>query len=44
VFNWLNRTYSAWGAGCCSNNPSRIENSELWNDQRQFQAGVKYKF
>jgi outer membrane receptor protein involved in Fe transport len=44
VFNWLNRTYSAWGAGCCSNNPSRQENGQVGNDQRAFQAGVKYKF
>lgn len=44
VFNWVNRTYSAWGAGCCSNSPSRTENNEIGNDQREFQAGVKYKF
>lgn len=43
VFNWLNRTYSAWGAGS-GTNPSLTENGQVGNDQRQFQAGVKYKF
>ena len=43
VFNSLNRTYSAWGAGS-GTTPSLIENGQLANDQRQFQAGVKYKF
>lgn len=43
VFNSLNRTYSAWGAGS-GNNPSLIENGQLANDQREYQAGVKYKF
>ena len=43
VFNWLNRTYSTWGAG--SGDPApRIENGQIANDQRQFQAGFKYKF
>ncbi len=43
VFNWLNRTYSAWGAGSGSN-PPLIENGQVGNDARSFQAGVKYKF
>jgi hypothetical protein len=43
VFNWLNRTYSAWGAGGAV--PTTfIENGQVGNDQRQFQAGLKYKF
>ena len=43
VFNWLNRNYSSWGAGGGSPAP-RIENSQIANDQRQFQAGLRYKF
>jgi hypothetical protein len=47
VFNWLNRTYSTWGAGS-SGNPSTppplVENGQVSNDQRQFQVGLKYKF
>lgn len=43
VFNWLNRTYSAWGAGSGSPAPL-IENGQVGNDARSFQAGVKYKF
>jgi outer membrane receptor protein involved in Fe transport len=43
AFNWLNRTYSTWGAG--SGNPAPlIENGQVGNDGRQFQAGIKYKF
>ena len=43
VFNWLNRTYSAWGAGG-GNPPPLVENGQAFNDQRQFQVGLKYKF
>jgi hypothetical protein len=43
VFNWLNRTYSAWGAGA-GEPPPLIENGQAANDQRQFQAGLKVKF
>ncbi|MFA5964451.1 MAG: hypothetical protein WC804_10575 [Sphingomonas sp.] len=43
VFNWLNRTYSSWGAGGGSPAPL-IENGQVGNDQRSFQAGIKYKF
>lgn len=43
AFNWLNRTYSAWGAGSGSPAPL-IENGQVGNDARSFQAGVKYKF
>jgi hypothetical protein len=43
VFNWLNRTYSTWGAG--SGDPApRIENGQVGNDARSFQAGLRYKF
>jgi outer membrane receptor protein involved in Fe transport len=43
VFNWLNRTYSSWGAGS-GQNPTFVENGEVANDQRQFQVGLSYKF
>ncbi|MDE2437473.1 MAG: TonB-dependent receptor, partial [Sphingomonadales bacterium] len=43
VFNWLNRTYSSWGSGG-GNPPSLIENGQVGNDARSFQAGIKYKF
>ncbi|QNM81891.1 TonB-dependent receptor [Sphingomonas sabuli] len=43
VFNWLNRTYSSWGAGG-GNPPPLTENGQVGNDQRQFQAGFTYKF
>ena len=43
VFNWLNRTYSSWGAGG-GNPPPLVENGQVFNDQREFQAGIKYKF
>lgn len=43
VFNWLNRSYSSWGSGQ-GNNPPRTENSQVGNDARSFQAGIKYKF
>ena len=43
VFNWLNRNYSTWGAGG-GDPPPLTENSQVANNQRQFQAGLKYKF
>jgi outer membrane receptor protein involved in Fe transport len=43
VFNWLNRTYSTWGAGSGSP-PPLTEHGALANDQRQFQVGASYKF
>lgn len=43
VFNWLNRNYSSWGAGGGSP-PPLIEDSQVGNDARQFQAGVRYSF
>jgi outer membrane receptor protein involved in Fe transport len=43
VFNWLNRTYSTWGAGA-GNPPPLTEDGQVGNDQRQFQVGLKYKF
>ena len=43
VFNWLNRTYSAWGSGG-GNPPPLVEDGQVSNDQRQFQVGLKYKF
>ena len=43
VFNWLNRTYSTWGAGG-GDPPPFTENGQVANDQRQFQAGVRYSF
>lgn len=43
VFNWLNRTYSTWGAGS-GNPPPLTEQGEVANDQRQFQVGLKYSF
>jgi hypothetical protein len=43
VFNWLNRTYSTWGAGS-GNPPPLIEHGAISNDQRQFQVGASYKF
>lgn len=43
VFNWLNRNYSSWGAG--GGNPApRIEDSQVGNDARSYQAGLRYKF
>ncbi|GAA4755690.1 TonB-dependent receptor [Sphingomonas daechungensis] len=43
VFNWLNRSYSSWGAG--GGNPApRTENSQVGADARAFQAGLRYKF
>jgi outer membrane receptor protein involved in Fe transport len=43
VFNWLNRNYSSWTAG--GGNPApRTERSQVSNDGRQFQVGLKYKF
>jgi hypothetical protein len=43
VFNWLNRTYTTWGAGG-GEPPPLTENGQVANDQRQFQVGLKYKF
>ena len=43
VFNWLNRSYSEWTSGGGSN-PPRTENSQVGNDARQFQVGLRYKF
>lgn len=43
VFNWLNRNYSSWGAG--GGVPAPLtEDSQVGNDARSFQAGIKYKF
>ncbi|HBS31779.1 MAG TPA: hypothetical protein DEA40_08560 [Parvularcula sp.] len=43
VFNWLNRNYSSWGAGGGSPAPL-VEDSQVGDDARQFQVGVKYNF
>ncbi|MFL6727169.1 MAG: TonB-dependent receptor domain-containing protein [Sphingomicrobium sp.] len=43
VFDWLNRSYSTWGAGA-GNPPPLVENGQVGNDQREFQVGLKYKF
>ncbi len=51
VFDWVNRYYSAWGAGSRSYNaatgqisaPTREENGTV-GTARAFQAGVKYSF
>lgn len=43
LFNWLNRNYSSWGAGG-GNPPPLTEDSQIGNDARSFQAGIKYKF
>ncbi|MFZ5616452.1 MAG: TonB-dependent receptor [Pseudomonadota bacterium] len=43
VFNWLNRNYSSWGAGGGSP-PPLVEDSQVGDDGRQFQVGVKYNF
>jgi hypothetical protein len=42
VFDWVNRNYSAWGAGG-GDNPSLQENGTVGN-ARSFQAGLKYSF
>lgn len=42
VFDWVNRTYSTWGAGA-GGNPSREENDTV-GYARTFQAGLKYRF
>lgn len=42
VFDWVNRTYSTWGAGSGSN-PTLEENSTV-GYARSFQAGFKYRF
>ncbi|MGE5563846.1 MAG: TonB-dependent receptor domain-containing protein [Bacillota bacterium] len=43
VFNWLNRNYTSWDAGGGAPAP-RTDNLAISNDQREFQAGLKYKF
>ena len=51
IFDWVNRSYSAWGAGSRSYDaatgtisaPSKIEYSTVGN-ARSFQAGVRYAF
>ena len=43
VFNTLNRNYSTWTSGSGAN-PPRTEDSQIGNDARQFQAGLRYKF
>jgi hypothetical protein len=43
VFNWLNRNYTTWTSGS-GENPPRTENSQVGNDARAFQAGLRYKF
>ena len=43
VFDWLNRTYSTWGAGSGSM-PTFKEEGQVGNDSRSFQAGLKYSF
>ena len=43
AFNSLNRNYSTWTSGSGAN-PPRTENSQIGNDARQFQAGLRYKF
>jgi outer membrane receptor protein involved in Fe transport len=42
VFDWVNRTYSIWGAGS-GDNPPLKENGTTGN-ARSFQAGLKYSF
>lgn len=42
VFDWVNRTYSAWGAGG-GDNPTFRENDTVGN-ARSFQAGLRYSF
>lgn len=45
LFNWLNRNYTAWGAG--GGQPPPIEfdgDGQVGGDARSFQAGIKYKF
>lgn len=43
IFNWLNRTYSSWGAGFGSNPPLQ-EDGQVGQDTRSFQVGLKYAF
>lgn len=42
LFDWVNRTYSAWGAGA-GDNPTFEENDTV-GLARSFQAGLKYSF
>lgn len=43
LFNWLNRTYSSWGAGGGMPAPLQ-EDTQVARDARSFQAGLKYQF
>ena len=43
VFDWVNRNYTSWDAGQ-GVHPPRTFNQQVANDQREFQAGLKYKF
>ena len=43
VFNWLNRSYSSWGAGAGSPAPL-TENSQVGADARAYQVAFKYSF
>lgn len=43
VFNWLNRSYATWDAGGGDPAP-RTWDSQVGNDSRSFQAGLKYSF
>ena len=42
LFDWVNRNYSAWGAGS-GTNPTLYENGTV-GTARAFQAGLKYSF
>lgn len=42
VFDWVNRSYSTWGAGSGAN-PTLLENGTV-GTARSFQAGLKYSF
>ena len=42
VFDWVNRTYSTWGAGSGANPP--LEENGTIGYARSFQAGLKYRF
>ena len=44
IFNWVNHTYGTWGAGSGNPPPLVDPNSQVANDQRQFQVGASYKF
>lgn len=42
VFDWVNRNYSAWGAG--SGNPPPLKENGTVGNARSFQVGARYKF